>query len=175
MDEREERDRKRVPGGLRRIRIARRTRVEEGEMQDSRTCIARAQYIRVITICRGSRDQYQPEVGSANADNPYCRYHPLDCFSRTNTSCFKISNGLGAIVVIYHVDKGCISLWNTLRSVTEVRNRFSIIVAQRIRGEGGGRGRVVCGKTFNERANIFFVALQSVGESTTRACAFDVR
>lgn len=35
-------------------------------------CIARAQYIRVITICRGSRDQYQPEVGSANANNPYC-------------------------------------------------------------------------------------------------------
>lgn len=37
-----------------------------------RACIARAQYIRVITICRGSRDQYQPEVGSANANNPYC-------------------------------------------------------------------------------------------------------
>lgn len=37
-----------------------------------RACTARAQYIRVITICRGSRDQYQPEVGSANANNPYC-------------------------------------------------------------------------------------------------------
>lgn len=170
----EERDRKRVPGGLRRIRIARRTRVEEGEMQDSRTCIARAQYIRVITICRGSRDQYQPEVGSANADNPYCRYHPLDCFSRTNTSCFKISNGLGAIVVIYHVDNVYFPLEYLAFRYGSPKPLLDYSRAKNT-GRGRGRRRVVCGKTFNERANIFFIALQSVGESMTRACAFDVR
>lgn len=50
---------------------------------------ARAQYIRVITICRGSRDQYQPEVGSANADNPYCWCPPLVRLPRTNTILFQ--------------------------------------------------------------------------------------
>ena len=53
-------------------RWMRRNRVDEWVERARRACIARAQYIRVIIICRCSRDQYQPEVGSANANNPYC-------------------------------------------------------------------------------------------------------
>lgn len=77
--------------------------VDRGRETDGwpRTCIARAQYIRVITICRGGggrlkRTDINPKSAQPMLIIPHCRYHRIvDCFSRTSTSCFKISNGSG--------------------------------------------------------------------------------